>query len=992
MTQIIFNTYEIVRQIGSGGGGNVYLAKHLRLGKLVVLKADKRTLKAKPEVLRREVDALKNLSHTYIPQVYDFFVENDTVYTVMDYIEGESLDRPLKRGEKFRQADVIKWADQLLQALVYLHGRPPHGILHSDIKPANVMLTPQGDIRLIDFNIALALGEEGAVRVGLSRGYASPEHYGIDYSGVEATQLDKDATTQVTQIGAETVVPKRGEPSSNNGSGLSYSSSKKSVLLDVRSDIYSLGATLYHLLTGNRPDQDANKVKPISSFDVSPAVARIIERAMAPNPDDRYQTARDMLEDFRAIHDRDPRSVRHRRRTRATTVALVCVFLAGGIMTFVGQRGMREEERQARLAEEEARRAEEKAKLDAQKAEEEERHRRELEERANQALELVDSSRNALTAGDRHGAIETALEALELDTPYNDQAQLALTDALGVYELSSGFVSQWRLDLPEQPSKVKLTKNGERAAVLWGGSVTVFDTFTGQALISLPAIASALGDVVFSGSDTLIYAGPEGLVCYDLSGNTQLWSAGPATAIALSEDGTTVAAIYKNEPLVRVYSVTNGELKMTVELKKGQNVVANDVYIDPENELLALNIDGSALAVSASGNLAIYDLVDRNRDITVYENSTFTRFEGGFYGKYLAFSASSEDSHVFAVIDVRKAAQTGGFSSRSPFHVQADGTGIYLSNQNILVNIDPETGDQREVAYTNQYITRFSVSGEAAAVVTEDGLLSFYGPEANLLNALEKTGADDLIDLEGGCAVASGYDTPWVRIFAFDDQAGSAIFHYSGDTPHTEARISTDRSTVMLFRYDSFALFSIEGEQIAAVELPDSREVYDQQYRRSEGGGFLEVFYNDGHVLAYSAKDGSLMREYTVEPHDKTLDQEFITAHYRVVAPLHGESVFYDVKSGEEKYRLAEDAYVAYVYEMGEYVIADMLETNGGRYGLLFDNDFQLLARLPNLCDVLEDGTVIFDDQMGTLRQSRIFSVEELKTMANQLIEEEKTR
>lgn len=164
MANIIASTYEIIEKIGSGGGGIVYLGRHLRLEKLVVLKADKRTISAKPEVLRREVDALKDLSHTYIPQVYDFVEQDGVVYTVMDFIEGESLDKPLKRGQRFPQAQVIGWACQLLEALCYLHSRPPHGILHSDIKPANIMLTPQGDIRLIDFNIALALGEEGLSR------------------------------------------------------------------------------------------------------------------------------------------------------------------------------------------------------------------------------------------------------------------------------------------------------------------------------------------------------------------------------------------------------------------------------------------------------------------------------------------------------------------------------------------------------------------------------------------------------------------------------------------------------------------------------------------------------------------------------------------------------------------------------------------------------------------------------------------------------------
>ena len=126
MAQLIASTYELLEQIGSGGGGIVYLGRHIRLDKTVVLKADKRTLAAAPEVLRREVDALKDLSHTYIPQVYDFVAEGDTVYTVMDYIEGESLDKPLAREERFPQARVIEWACQLLEALIYLHSRQHH--------------------------------------------------------------------------------------------------------------------------------------------------------------------------------------------------------------------------------------------------------------------------------------------------------------------------------------------------------------------------------------------------------------------------------------------------------------------------------------------------------------------------------------------------------------------------------------------------------------------------------------------------------------------------------------------------------------------------------------------------------------------------------------------------------------------------------------------------------------------------------------------------
>ncbi len=163
-TKIIGSTYEILEEIGSGGGGIVYLGNHIRLGKKVVLKADKRKITTHQELLKKEVNVLKELSNDYIPQVYDFFEEDGVVYTVIDYVPGESLDKPLKRGEKFSQAQIITWAKQVLNALVYLHdpskhGDPPKGYIHSDIKPANIMRRPDNSICLIDFNIALALGE-----------------------------------------------------------------------------------------------------------------------------------------------------------------------------------------------------------------------------------------------------------------------------------------------------------------------------------------------------------------------------------------------------------------------------------------------------------------------------------------------------------------------------------------------------------------------------------------------------------------------------------------------------------------------------------------------------------------------------------------------------------------------------------------------------------------------------------------------------------------
>ena len=289
MSKIIASVYEIIGKLGAGGGGTVYLANHLRLGKKVVLKVDKREITTSERLLRREVDILKELSHTYIPQVYDFFVEDKNAYTVIDFIEGENLNMPLRRGMKFSQSQVIKWAKQLLEAVCYLHspthGNPPRSFIHCDIKPANLMLKPNGDICLIDFNIAFALGEEDAA--GCSIGYASPEHYGLDFSTDNNTDI-LDSINQEGKRGKQTdilnenskIKPLDGNKKetgtiflSNQEQGLgtmllsdkninldlsgksglvssSYTSMRKKVVPDTRSDIYCVGATLYHLLSG----------------------------------------------------------------------------------------------------------------------------------------------------------------------------------------------------------------------------------------------------------------------------------------------------------------------------------------------------------------------------------------------------------------------------------------------------------------------------------------------------------------------------------------------------------------------------------------------------------------------------------------------------------------------------------------------------------------------------------------------------------------------
>ncbi len=939
MSEIIASTFEVINKIGSGGGGVVYLANHLRLNKQVVLKADRRKISTPPELLRREVDVLKDLSHPYIPQVYDFFAEGEVVYTVMDYVDGESLDRPLKRGERFSQPQVIQWAIQLLQALEYLHspthGTPPRGYVHSDVKPANLMRRANGDICLIDFNISLALGEDSVI--GASAGYASPEHYGLDYSFSGDTATMKQDTQTMDDRTATMTMP-----------GI-----RRKIRPDVRSDIYSTGATLYHLLSGRRPAKDALEVAPLSEMEVSPQIARMIAKAMAPNPQDRYQTASEMLWDLEHLRENDIRTIRHKRRVKTTVAALAVMFLLGGLLTFTGLKQMERAQAAGKAA----------------------------AEMAEQALSAVSGSESAYRNGDIPGAIRLAMDALTLESsPYEAPAQKALTDALGVYDLSDGFRPARTLLLPSAPLKAVLSPEGSRAAAMVSGKLLVFDTASGEKLAELPAEASALSEAVFAGEDRILYAGEGALRAYDLAAGRELWSGKAATGIALSADGSTAAAVYKDENMAAVYDAATGEVRQAVTFgERQQSVIANDVFADPEDGLFALSSTGRWLAVSFSdGSLEIFDLQDSAGDLSIFDAAEYTHFEGGFYGPYLAFSAAGPEESVFAVIDAEAQVQTGGFASANPFRVQADEDGILVATENILVRLDPETGEQEELAYTEGDITGFAHHGGYTLTALSDSF-GFYDEAAALVE--QRDGLCDFTAIAGETALTADRNTPCLRILQMERHPEAQIFAYDRSYVHDEARISRE-GNVLLYRYDGFRLYAPDGGILKEEALPDPEQVYDQQFRREAGGEYLEVIYNNGTSLCYSATDGRLQEERAGTPPDGSLDEEFITDRLRITAPLHGTPKVYDLESGALVRTLEEDDYLAYAAQVDGGIMTEYITARGERYGLLLNEDCETLARLPGLCDVTEDGTLVFDDNRGNLRESRIYSLQELMAFA----------
>ena len=152
MNEVINGTYKVTGYVGAGGGGIVYRARHLRLETDVVIKQIREEVKDKI-YLRQEADILKNLKHPYLPRVYDFLTTDDGVYTVMDFVPGKPLDKMLAEEKKIPQDTALRWINQLAEALAYLHGLNPP-VIHSDIKPANIIITPDNNATLIDFKVS----------------------------------------------------------------------------------------------------------------------------------------------------------------------------------------------------------------------------------------------------------------------------------------------------------------------------------------------------------------------------------------------------------------------------------------------------------------------------------------------------------------------------------------------------------------------------------------------------------------------------------------------------------------------------------------------------------------------------------------------------------------------------------------------------------------------------------------------------------------------
>ena len=293
---LVDGKYKILSEIGHGGMSVVYMAINEKANKTWAVKEVRKDGKMDFNTVRQglmaEIETLKKLKHPNLPSIIDVIEDDDSFIIVMDYIEGRSLDKIIEENGAQPEAYVVEWAKQLCDVFGYLHSRTPP-IIYRDMKPANVMLKPDGNIMVIDFgtakNYEIDLGETTGIG---TIGYAAPEQY--------------------------------------IGSGLGRT--------DARTDIYCLGITMYHLLTNIDPCKNLISDKSIRA--VNPALSHgldaIIQKCTQYQPADRYQSCAELMYDLENYEILEPLYKKKQKRKLGVfflTILMAAIFAASGLVT-----------------------------------------------------------------------------------------------------------------------------------------------------------------------------------------------------------------------------------------------------------------------------------------------------------------------------------------------------------------------------------------------------------------------------------------------------------------------------------------------------------------------------------------------------------------------------------------------------------------------------------------------------------------------------------
>ena len=298
MQQTLFNgKYKTLNLIGSGGMSKVYLAESTSLGTKWAIKAVDKKLHTEFDLLA-EPNILKKLNHPSLPRIIDIEEDENNLYIIEDYIDGTSLDRQLKEKKNFDENTVINWAKQLCDVLIYLHNQKPNPIIYRDMKPANIIVDKDNKVKLIDFGIAreFKIDNDSDTTYMGTRGYAAPEQYGTSQS-------------------------------------------------DKRTDIYSLGVTMYHLLTGISPLEPPYELRKLRLIDsnFSEGIEYIVNKCIQSDPINRYQSVEELLYDLNNIHTFNSYYIKQKKIEKTKNIIKATVLVTSISSILLGTKVMGDE-------------------------------------------------------------------------------------------------------------------------------------------------------------------------------------------------------------------------------------------------------------------------------------------------------------------------------------------------------------------------------------------------------------------------------------------------------------------------------------------------------------------------------------------------------------------------------------------------------------------------------------------------------------------------
>lgn len=990
----IFATFEPQASIiGRGKHSAVYkgiwVGKDSFHGRTVTIKVDKRPIigeKSQLKAVERKKAWLENLTPSsgasFQPSIAEFigwipkWTPPSCSYFIMEYIAGKALDRALADNKApFPQALVLEWAFQLLDTVDYLHQKR---YILGDLDTSNIVLTPQNRVCLVDFK------------------------YVDETVGDEKLRLQK----KVEFFGW---YPEN-DPASE-------SAFKQGVCEDIR----HLGETLFELLTGVPPEKTeiVEKWKQLLiDHQVSVSVADVICKAMAPKSEKRYVSAPKMREALQSLPVKDKKAMRQ-VWSLFLTLAFSAAMLIMGI--FASLKGQAQIARYERMT------------ADAQSA-------------------LI-----ALENGDYSKALSDALDATRTgdDPPCPPEAWSALADVGNAYDYIAGY-KPYRSDfeLRGRPLDACFSQNGKYVAVLVENAKTraskriqIFNVANAEEVAVLTVSGSERSDFLFLDNDRFLYAGETAIHCYSLSAKKDIWDGPIGSAdkkipvnIAVSADGKMAVSLLRSSPFAYLYDAEkireDGELNNFRQYplnRPGKSADATpfqNVSMFSEMDLLfALNGNGQYLAVSFSdGGAGLYDLsksVPEEGYYALFEDdkSDYIHFEGGFYQDYFFYTAASTNQKSEwvgtrgALLRLPEMDTLLTLNRSGSIHMQADENGIYLSVDDCLFRADMENIIWYPLTQADSIIRILYHAAGRLLAVTENELALIYREDGAWKVEIAR-GAFNIAGLSEEYVFLATRDKTSLSLLRWKSNGAELLAYRTDDETdvddtyykHLGAHVRSDGQTVMLFRSTGFRIYHLGDRQRMDADAPDEETPFPSEanlliYQRGKvlkgdpEQECLKVIYPDW-VEFYSAETGELLSDFSRQREDDDYPI-FITRSYRV-EQANGSTDIYRVKPDgsvkDKPSRSWSGDTLAYASQTGDYLILSFVTKDGKDYSLLFDENLDVIAKLPEPCEALPNGTIslssdafsasdeltlVFDDMQGHLLQGPLYNtLEDLRLIA----------